>query len=130
MTGSGTTFTADMVGRYFRTTDDGNWYKIASYTSGTVITLEREFGGTTATGEAYTIGQMPILPDGYHMAPVHYAVGHYWLLNDASKATSYLSLFERKKEDLKREHGSKYNSPVVNDGTVDTVKNPNLYVEL
>ena len=131
VTGSGTTFTAAMVGRYIKVNADGNWHKIASYTSATVITLEREYGGTTVTGGAYTIGDMPILPDGYHMYPVYFAVAHYWHMNgEPVKGREYERMFNDGSSALKIEHGSKYNNPVVDDGEVETVKNPNLYVEL
>lgn len=66
VTGSGTTFTQAMVGRWFATDDDGMWYRIASYTDGTNIELENVFQGTTAAGASYTIGESPEIPPELH----------------------------------------------------------------
>jgi|ETNvirnome_2_300_1030623.scaffolds.fasta_scaffold00134_11 hypothetical protein len=47
--GSGTTFTAAMVGRYIK---DGNgyWYKIKTFTNTTSMELEKDYVGTTEAG--------------------------------------------------------------------------------
>jgi len=54
LVGTGTTWTADMVGRYIRITEtdaanggDGYWYEIGSYTSATSIGLLKPYQGTT-----------------------------------------------------------------------------------
>lgn len=65
VTGSGTTFTAAMVGRWFQA-PDGYWYRILSFTSTTVITLNRTYVGTTGTGLSYLIGESPELPEEGH----------------------------------------------------------------
>ena len=85
--GTGTTFTADMVGRFIRITEttaanggDGSWYEIGSYTSATSIGLLKPYEGTSiaAGTAAYTIGQMSPIPEAYDVAPVYRAVALYW----------------------------------------------------
>jgi len=55
VTGSGTTFTAAMVGRKFRASGDNAYYIIAAYVSATEITLEVVYQGTTTSGSNYSI---------------------------------------------------------------------------
>jgi len=97
--GSGTTFTADMVGRYIRITEttaanggDGFWYEIGSYTSATSIGLLKPYEGTsiTAGSAAYTIGQMSPIPESYDTTPVYRAVALYWQnQGELERAKSY-----------------------------------------
>lgn len=79
--GSGTTFTQLMVGRSLRVDDasgDGMWYKIDSYTDATHITLENTYGGLTASGLSYTIGELPDIPEEFHESLVDYACYRYY----------------------------------------------------
>ena len=62
----GTSFTAAMVGRWFQTTADQTWYRIASFTSTSSMELETVFEGTTASGASYTIGESPEIPPELH----------------------------------------------------------------
>lgn len=87
VTGSGTVWTADMVGRYInipQTTADGGgdglWYEIGSVTSNTELELLQPYEGTTfAAGSAsYTIGQVPPIPEAYQIAPLYRACALYW----------------------------------------------------
>ena len=55
VTGSGTTFTAAMVGRYFKVDDDDNYYEISAYVSATEITLASTYTGSTSVGASYNI---------------------------------------------------------------------------
>jgi|2_EtaG_2_1085320.scaffolds.fasta_scaffold08924_3 hypothetical protein len=68
VTGSGTTFTSAMVGRFINITSDGYWYEIDTFTNTTTIDTKKNFAGTTiaAGSEAYTIGEMPLIPEAYH----------------------------------------------------------------
>jgi hypothetical protein len=66
VTGTSTAFTAAMVGRWFKFDNDGDWYRITSRTSDTVITLESVFEGSTATTNTYVIGESPELPVELH----------------------------------------------------------------
>lgn len=129
VTGAGTTFTAAMVGSYIQSTTDGFWYQISGFTSTTVLTLAKPFGGTTASGLAFTIGQMPIIPETYQDALVHYAVWQYWLQNqDLQRAELYKRLYDEGILGLIRDHGTKVSSPVINER--EPIYNPNFFVTL
>ena len=102
VTGSGTSWTSQMVGRYIRITysdaagtGDGLWYEIASVASATSLTLVRNYGGTTiaAGSAAYTIGQMPLLPEAFHDLPWMWAAGDYWQkeADNDGRATYFLN---------------------------------------
>lgn len=77
--GSGTTFTAAMVGRFFKSDDDGFWYRIKTFTSTTSIELENVFQGTTAAGESFTIGDSPEIPEEIHPHLAFRAANMYFI---------------------------------------------------
>lgn len=79
VTGSGTTFTAAMVGRWITLTSStvpgqGYWFRITGYTNATTITLGGIDGTAvtwpfaTAAGATYRIGETPELPEEMHIA--------------------------------------------------------------
>jgi len=85
--GNGTTWTADMVGRYIQITEttaanggDGFWYQIGSYTSATSIGLTKPYEGTSiaAGSAAYTIGQTSVIPEAYDIGVCYRAAAIYW----------------------------------------------------
>lgn len=87
VTGTGTSWTAQMAGRYIRITDsntantgDGYWYEIASITSATVLELTTAYNGTSISAgtAAYTIGQTSIIPEDHQMTPIYRAVESYY----------------------------------------------------
>lgn len=102
--GTGTTFTADMVGRYIKITEttaagggDGYWYEIGSYTSATSIGLTKPYEGTTiaAGTAAYTIGQVSPIPEAYDVAIVYRATALFWQnQNDLVRAKQYWLLYD------------------------------------
>lgn len=63
VTGSGTTFTAAMVGKPFKATGHTSWYRVKTYSSATSIVIEDDkdditsayTGGTIGAGATYTI---------------------------------------------------------------------------
>lgn len=55
VTGTGTTFTAAMVGRKFRVSGDTASYTIKTFSSTTSLILDQLYEGTTATGASYSI---------------------------------------------------------------------------
>lgn len=57
VTGSGTTWTAAMVGRQFRVGTDAPIYTVASFISATSITLDAVYGGDTDATASYEIYQ-------------------------------------------------------------------------
>lgn len=83
LTGSGTTWTSDMVGRYFFLTDSlgqssGNWYRISAFVSSTELTLETYFEESTVSGSTYIIGQSPDIPEELHEFLPHRAAAVYY----------------------------------------------------
>lgn len=87
VTGTGTTWTTSMAGRWIRITEsdtinkgDGYWYEVASVTSNTVLELKKPYQGTSISAgtAAYTLGQITYEPEAYQMAPIYRAVAQYW----------------------------------------------------
>ena len=87
VTGSGTTWTTSMAGRYIRITEtdaanggDGYWYEIASVTNATTLVLKKPYQGTSIVvgSAAYRIGLITYEPEQYQMAPIYRAVAQYW----------------------------------------------------
>jgi hypothetical protein len=120
VTGSGTTWTRDMIGRAFRITQttaanggDGYWYSIGAYYDATHIGLTTPYEGTaiTAGSAAYTIGQVPIIPEAYQMAIIYRAAAIYWSTNNPANpntelANSYWRLYDNGVEaGLSEEYG-------------------------
>ena len=100
--GSSTTFTAQMVGRYLRGTNDGYWYQISGFTSTTAITLAKSFEGTTGASLAYTIAERPALngqDDSFDMAIVTYA--QYLLLLSDKNMDAIIILKSEYKDQIK-----------------------------
>jgi hypothetical protein len=100
VTGSGTTFTPAMVGRWFSVTDptepgQGFWYRVLSYQSATQITLYRSWQGTTGSGFTYVIGETPELPEELHIALVHGATADFFsnIKNDEATAGRWENRF-------------------------------------
>ncbi len=67
VTGSGTAFTASMIGRWFKLDANGFWYRIADYVSATELTLETAYDGVTESGASYVIGETPEIPEEGHI---------------------------------------------------------------
>lgn len=106
VTGSGTSWTAGMVGQYIRIDSanaankgDNAWYEISSVTSTTVLELVKKYQGTSiAAGSAtYTIGQITYEPETYQMAPIYRALWQFFLVNDPlhpERWTTYAKLYD------------------------------------
>ena len=112
--GDSTTFTALMVNRYLKADDpsgDGVAYKIASFTSTTSIALDNTYGGTTASGLSYVIGEAPDIPEEYHESLVDYALYRCYLRRrDVNTAKELKSLFDESLSNCKEQYGSKTTS--------------------
>jgi hypothetical protein len=94
---SSNVFNSKMVGMSLQVTDgsDGNWYPIVGYTSQTSITIENVYQGPTSTGVASLIGQVPDIPEDYHLGLVYYAAYNYFLKRkDAATAAEYKALYQ------------------------------------
>ena len=143
ITGTGTTFTASMVGRWLRITEsdtankgDGYWYRIRSYTSATVITLEKPYQGTaiTAGAAAYTISLCSLMPEQYQDLPIYGALRTYFtsVQPDNQKAQLYEGMFQTMFKAMEKDYLQKNQSMVLDDGTGRDyeMQNPNNFVTL
>lgn len=133
VTGSGTTFTAAMVGRYIKfTSGDGQWYKILTYTDATHIVLETTYLGTTLSGSAFTIGEMSPLPDAYQDLPLWGALAtFYGTINvDVKRADRFLAKYNDLIVQLEHEYGTKTTDPSLHDNRPTPILNPNLFINL
>ena len=149
--GSGTAWTSQMVGRYIRitysdtaNTGDGLWYEIASVTDATHLTLTRNYGGTSisAGSSAYTIGQMPLLPEAFHDLPWMWASGDYWQkeADNDGRATYFFNMHGQaaqgnqpatgKVKDLIASYSSNTTGMVLDYGVEKEQPNPNLLISL
>ena len=105
---SASSLTGDKSGLYFQVTGilDNTFYPITASTSSTV-TLESPYVGSTASGQAWRIGQLPVLPPEFHDVPVHYALMLYFTsANNEQRAAYHKRLFD----DMTAEALSRYSS--------------------
>jgi hypothetical protein len=147
--GSGTSWTNQMVGRFIRitlsdtaNTGDGVWYEISAVPSATTLTLVRAYGGNTisAGSAAYTIGQMPLLPEAFHDLPWQFASGTYWAKESDKRAAFFLNAHGtsggagRPPTGRVRELIVSWSSPttdmVLDDGGEHDIVNPNLTISI
>ena len=101
VTGASTVWTDAFVGRFFKINADYRWYEISARTSDTAITLKKAFQGTTASAAAYTIGEIPIIPEDYHNLLWYQPVATYWMMKkDTAQAGYYQALYSQGKKDF------------------------------
>lgn len=140
LTGSGTTWTTPMIGRYIRITPsntaassgDGVWYQISNVSSTTSITLVKAYNGTTITGGSYVLGQVPLLPEPYQDMPIYDALSmFYTTINpDSVRAKLFKEKFDELFTQLKADHGTKTQDPAIHDVDMGPLNNPNLFITL
>lgn len=147
--GSGTSWTAQMVGRYIRftysntaNTGDGLWYEIAAVPTSTTMTLTRAYGGTSiaAGTAAYTIGQMPLLPEAFHDLPWQWASAMYWQKESDKRAKDLFEIHgmapqggrgaSGRVRDLIAGYANSTTDPVLDSGNDYEMINPNLLISL
>jgi hypothetical protein len=128
--GSGTTWTADMVGRYIQITNttaanggDGFWYQIGSYTSSTSIGLTKPYEGTSisAGSATYTIGQCSVVPEAYDVGICYRAAALYWQnQNDLVRAKTYWMQYDGGMEaGYTKEYGGLMSQMLANEGETE-----------
>jgi hypothetical protein len=108
ITHSATGFTPQMVGRYLQVTDgtDGRWYRISSYTSTSVMSLENYYEGISGSGRTFRIGEVMKIPQAYQDAPVYYALERYYLTqSDQNSADRFGRRFDLKVKSAKQTYG-------------------------
>lgn len=64
VSGTGTDFTSDMVGRWIDISDE--WYRISEVTDATNLVISRPLFGSSVSDISYTIGESPDIPEVLH----------------------------------------------------------------
>lgn len=137
VTGTGTTWTAPMIGRWIKisTTNtagsagDNLWYQISAVGSTTTLTLSRAYNGATISGNtAFTIGEMSILPEAYQDLPVYRAAHIYFssVQPETPRAALFKAMYDEGYENMVEDQSNKSASPVTDWGDYRSPINPNL----
>jgi len=135
VTGAGTTFVADMVGRWIQATGptgDNEWYEIATFTSTTVLGLKQAYNGITGATLPYIIGEMSIIPEEFQDLSVIYAVRQYYSsrVKDKGIFELYKSQYDERYAMMNMELGTKDDNMVIDMGVDRQIVNPNLLITL
>jgi hypothetical protein len=123
-TGSGTSWTAQMVGRWIQlpvtqsgglSVTDGYWYQIASVPTSTTLTTVQPYSvatGFSAQSFAYTIGEMSVIPEGYEdIIEEDVLARHYRRIQNLELATVHQQMADDRFEQLLVDKGSKVSGP-------------------
>ncbi len=110
------------------TSGDNRWYKLAVVSSSTAAIMRNPYMGANITGAAFTIGDVPILPEDYQDLPLYKALRLYYTtrVDNPAKAIEFGKLYDDGYALLNAKYGSKTISPVLTD-TDAPVYNPNLF---
>lgn len=128
ITGSSTTFTAAMVGRWLKGNLDSRWYELATFTSTTVMATKKAFQGTTTASLAYTIGEMPIIPEDYHQLLWMQPVALYWAMKkETDQAAYYQALYDKSKKEFFNAYSKRSRSQILKSPTAHTIPIPTAY---
>lgn len=116
VTDSGTSFTQSMIGYWISLSDgtDGNWYRVATFDSTSAVELENYFTGLTGS-HTYLLGQVPDIPEDYHLALVHYALANFFAFkrHDVDRATFHLNNFNLLSDQYQEVYASKTTGIVI-----------------
>lgn len=123
-------FTANMVGMKFTFTDgsDGNWYTIVGYTNATTATIENYYPNATQTNANTLIGQVPDIPEEFHMNLQDYAFYRYFKTQRGAlaKANEFYNDFLLGQESYMGTFGDKETSQIVKPNNNALMYNPLL----
>ena len=129
VTGATTVWTALFIGRFLRITNDGIWYEISARTSNTAITIKKAYQGTaiSAGSAAYTIGEMPIIPESYQDLLVWRPAAQYFQQKGMlTESKFYWELFKEMEKQFKSERSYKVESAMISGSMVDIKKSVHL----
>lgn len=96
VTDSATSFSQSMAGDAFTVIDGtgGNWYPIQSVPTNSTLNLQNYYVDQTNLTANYLIGQVPDIPEDYHMALVYFPLYQFELKRGHMKeAQAYYALF-------------------------------------
>lgn len=138
LTGSATSWSTGMAGMWIQITPtlaagggDGQWYLIAGVSSATSLTLagqySADFLGATS---AYTMSQMPLLPEDFHDTPWARAAEIYWEKESDPRGLSFKKKYDNDVGDLVRTWSSPGGDYVIDTGDDPAIINPNLVIRL
>ena len=114
LTGSGTTFTAAMAGRWIKG-NDNFWYEIESFTSTTVMVLARAYNGTTASAVTTNIGELPLIPEEYHSLLWYKAVGTYYMQKkEIDVGREYMQMYTDGRTEMYAAYGQASSNQILN----------------
>lgn len=128
--GTGTTWTADMVGRFInipQTTaalgGDGLWYEIGGFTDATHIELLKPYEGTAiaAATASYNIGEVPVVPEAYQPAIEFRSAALYWQnQNDLVRSKTYWMMYDGGNEaGYNKDYGGLISQMLANEGETE-----------
>ncbi len=111
------------------TSGDNQWYPISSVSSGTTAFLTMPYQGQTVSGASFTIGQVPLLIEGYQDLPLYRMAYVYYTTRypDPTKAQLYEKLYQEGFNKLDAEFSNKSTNVVLSNEDQPLV-NPNLFV--
>lgn len=138
--GSGTNWTSNLAGLFLRISGtavasnigDHEWYEISSVTNGTTLVLARNYeGANISSGTAtYVIGQVSLLPDGYHELPVYRATSIYYSKIDQNRYQLFKSMADSMESELFADAGSDTMNVSIEETDELETTNPNLQITL
>lgn len=93
-------FAPYMAGMFFQMQGDRQWYKITSAPNTSTLILGKAYQGlsvNTLPNKAYTIAQMPRLPEAAHMLLYYYAMKEYYYgpKKDPTKGNMWAGLYDK-----------------------------------
>lgn len=112
---TGGAFATNYNGLSFQVTGaiDNTWYEIFSATS-SVLTLKTPYAGPSASGAAWRVGQLCMLPGQYTDVPIDYALWRYWSAQgDEQRGMVHKTQFEQAIEDAEGEYSSSNQSTAI-----------------
>ncbi len=138
ITGSGTSWTAGQAGLWLNITPtagsaagDGQWYLVTGIVGGTSLTLagqySADFSGASA---AYTLAQMPLLPDSFHDTPWARAAQIYWEKEEDGRSVGFEKKYDDDLVDLVRAWSAPAGDYVIDTGDDPQIINPNVVIRL
>lgn len=138
--GSSTGWNSNMAGLFLRINGttaaanigDNEFYEISSVTNGTTLILSRNYEGVSITSgtATYIIGQVSLLPDGYHELPVFRSVETYYSKIDQERSTKFKVMADGLESDLFADSGSDTMNVSIEDADASETTNPNLQITL
>lgn len=108
ITGAGTAWTADMVGRYIQivgatvsnTPMDGYWFEIVTVTNATTLVVKQS-PPNSGTLLNYQISELIPLPDGFEDIPLYFALAEYYGKREKDpRSMKYQTLYQNRIDEM------------------------------